>query len=705
MFGNDAGYCRRAVTWFLLLGGLFLFAGPGRLRAGVEGTPHDMTIALGDPFSGPCVFCHLPHKAKGERLWSTVTGGPETGWGSRPIAQLCYTCHQAGGGGFSANDVTMNAFSPLAHGYTVAEAPQEPDGTDPELLPLPYVAAGLMDCTTCHDPHSNTPPFLQEEGIDSLCKGCHRGRENPDQVGEGNSFFLGEVLYSLHPTDMEYADLGANGPTGLEPYPDLLQQPTVSGEWRLGAHRVGWQAGSGSVSCQTCHPVHGGHRSAEDVAPESPVGGLTPIADSSFSALCQACHQGGEEGETVGVLSDHPINTNDGLPETTFPEGWPAGAQGEVTCSSCHRIHGGIEKTSLLRKGGNETDGWCYSCHDLLSLTPPYHHSSREIDDPAIFESVLTCGSCHGGGEGWTAHNGFEGFKAEVTVNDSDFCEICHQAEDPTSLDAQSYTDFTGFFLDFSAARYPAGHGRVSGKDSHLVNDIDDDSVKNCYPKTTVWETSGGLSEYGLEGEILCESCHAILLNAGIAVGVDEESRLTGGWKSNLLLEPYEDNDPGIGYEAPNYVPGPTMSALCRGCHYSQSEGVEPSFVHNPEAHTVVDYVYPEDLTPYGRETDSILTVPIDSVNGPCPEVSSADQMVPLSGLGVPFAPGLFSYPAEHLLDCDSCHRPHGADSSSADDGIHRILEYTAPGQHGTVPCFECHDVNTQCGYEHEAGP
>jgi len=51
-------------------------------------------------------------------------------------------------------------------------------------------------------------------------------------------------------------------------------------------------------------------------------------------------------------------------------------------------------------------------------------------------------------------------------------------------------------------------------------------------------------------------------------------------------------------------------------------------------------------------------------------------------------------------MDCDSCHRPHGAHDAADDDGKRRLLEYTAPGAHGTTPCAECHDTGTQCGYE-----
>jgi hypothetical protein len=131
-------------------------------------------------------------------------------------------------------------------------------------------------------------------------------------------------------------------------------------------------------------------------------------------------------------------------------------------------------------------------------------------------------------------------------------------------------------------------------------------------------------------------------------------------------------------------------------------EGIPPSFVHNPEAHTVVNYLYPPTLTPQGRATQSVLTTPINSLGPECPEVSVADQQVSPSGSGP--APGIFSYPAPNVMDCDSCHRPHGAHPGSEDPvtGKRLLLEYGVPGANGTAPCLECHDTDNQCGYKKE---
>ena len=212
------------------------------------------------------------------------------------------------------------AYSVFSHGFTVGDAPLAPDKTVQPLGEFPYAATLNLDCTTCHDPHSNTPPFLRRNTVDALCKECH-GRENAGLLGLKNRFGAAEAPYSLHPTDVPFIDDPANGVTSLHPLPDIFQVPTASGAWTLGAHRVGWLQGAGNISCQTCHPVHGGDTYVEGIMPGPPASSLTPVENLGGvkAALCQSCHQGGDAGELVGTLSDHPINRNDGTPATVFP--------------------------------------------------------------------------------------------------------------------------------------------------------------------------------------------------------------------------------------------------------------------------------------------------------------------------------------------------------------------------------------------------
>jgi len=203
-------------------------------------------------------------------------------------------------------------------------------------------------------------------------------------------------------------------------------------------------------------------------------------------------------------------------------------------------------------------------------------------------------------------------------------------------------------------------------------------------PRIIAW-SSGFFSSYGAPntggggktapaaaGAIICESCHDILSNDGVAhpasypASTTPPSWLTriAGWKSNLLLEPYEDDPPGTGAGAGANAIG---SALCTGCH------------------TKIGYHHPL--------TGEI--VPLSGVQLRTGAGSYADQ---LSG------PGTLSYPSPNQMDCDSCHRPHrantdsdvaaaphGASTSSDGRPTRHILEVDGPAHRYSDLCNECH--------------
>jgi predicted CXXCH cytochrome family protein len=675
-----------------------ILASPLPTLGGIAGSLHDLSMITADEETDLCAHCHVPHGAQGERLWKQAPSGPKTGWGSRTVAQLCYMCHNATGGGCGGHDVTQTAYDDLSHGFLIAGYPAAPDGS-PEVMEtgifLPYVTT-LMDCTTCHDPHDNTyPPFLREASIDRLCQVCHH-RVWPGAVGTGN---LAPDGRSYHPVGIGYQDLDGNLETRLEPFPDPLQVVTASGAWVLGPHRQGWQRGDGGIGCQTCHPIHG-RDDPETGLGVPPLPGLLrfPAAGASSSPLCQACHQGGEAPETVGDGTDHPINVHTPSTDPLFasgvmgyPEGWPSGTAKEPICASCHDVHGGLGGTSLLRTGGNAA-WWCLSCHQATAIVPPWHHSSIYNDDDGVtLASVLSCEDCHGLSGTWRAHNGFTAFAVTVSNTDSALCELCHLPANPLEFTPEAHRGATGRSVDFASATFPALHGRVGGTDSHLVDAIDDDSTFNTRIFTGVWTRSGGVSEYGSSGEMLCESCHGILVNSGPLTA--EANPLRGGWQANLLLEPYEDNDPGTGKESPDHFPGRTGDALCRACHTDDKVG----YVHYPGAHTIPGFTYLPTAAPQGRMTQTLITFPNDPLaEEGCPEISSADRTgATLAGfIG---APGAFSYPALNELDCDSCHRPHGADHRAMLAGYGHVIVEFSEGQPKSDTCQECHDTQKGC--------
>ena len=669
---------------------------PGPAFGGIAGSLHDMTKFTSDEDADVCAFCHIPHRAQGERLWRLAPAGPQTGWGSRTIAQLCYMCHNATGGGYGANDVTATAYNDLAHSYRIERYPPAPDGSAEVMEPgafLPYVTT-LMDCTTCHNPHDNTyAPFLREISIDRLCYVCHH-RGWSGGVAAQN---LSPDGRSTHPVSMDYSDMEANLTTNLEPFPEELQVATATGAWVLGPHRQGHARESGEVGCQTCHPVHGWIDPITGLG-VAPLPRLLrfPAAGDAISPLCEACHRGGV-GETVGTGTDHPIDRRTARSEPYFASGqiayppeWPSGALKEPLCASCHDVHGGLGGTSLLRTGGNQ-EWWCLSCHQASAIVPPYHHSSIYNDDDGVsFTSVVTCADCHGLSGTWNAHNGFSGFLVAVSPTDSALCEVCHQAENPIAFSPDSLRSAGGRSVDFASAQFPALHGRVGGVDSHQVDQPDDDSTFNTRIYKGTWEATGGISEYGPAEELLCESCHGVLINAGPLT--NGRSPLHGGWQANLLVEPYEDNSAGTGLEIPDHIAGNTGDTLCRKCHTDGTTG----YVHYPGAHTVPGYAYSPGGAPQGRSTHTILTVPNDPAAGACPEVSSADRTdATLSGHTG--APGAFSYPVVNQVDCDSCHRPHGADDRGVAGGFGNVIVEFSLGQPKSDTCQECHDTQKGC--------
>jgi predicted CXXCH cytochrome family protein len=114
----------------------------------------------------------------------------------------------------------------------------------------------------------------------------------------------------------------------------VLAGPAASENVPLGPH-VG-------LICGTCHVVDAANRPLEPVA-------LTARQES----LCAGCH-----AKALGPTpaSSHPSGI---VPARALPDAFPLDAEGRLTCSSCHDLHGAA--VSLLRGGGGE---WaCMACH------------------------------------------------------------------------------------------------------------------------------------------------------------------------------------------------------------------------------------------------------------------------------------------------------------------------------------------------------
>jgi predicted CXXCH cytochrome family protein len=219
----------------LLLIALFfsLLGGSGLILAAISNTKHN--LSAGGPGTVKatteqqiCVFCHAPHNANpAAPLWNrslsyqvsgfytpyssatlAATGGAAPGQPTG-ASKLCLSCHDGtvalgsvenkpGGGG--AGIITMTGSltaaanlgtnlandHPVSFLYDAALAAKNPELVPPASLPAGKIkpdSSGQAQCTSCHDPHSDTYPKFMLSGYQDasgygspLCRTCHNKR-------------------------------------------------------------------------------------------------------------------------------------------------------------------------------------------------------------------------------------------------------------------------------------------------------------------------------------------------------------------------------------------------------------------------------------------------------------------------------------------------------------------------------------------------
>lgn len=224
----------------MVLVGLLLVTGLGLLEenevfAGIVNSPHDIILWLNSNTlekAGVCAYCHVPHSAKGERLFPDQTAPEKAEFGA--VAALCAKCHRnvdyLGLPAAVVNSQIFLTLNPATRGSTVSDSTMDShptkgtDTTQPKTLQNTNLAnARAMDwpwtatwssydgiapkattvkdieCSTCHNPHnwngnaydtSSCGPaqrkFLRAPvynkygpvGQKNFCSICHPGRES-----------------------------------------------------------------------------------------------------------------------------------------------------------------------------------------------------------------------------------------------------------------------------------------------------------------------------------------------------------------------------------------------------------------------------------------------------------------------------------------------------------------------------------------------
>ncbi|MFQ5663308.1 MAG: cytochrome c3 family protein [Terriglobia bacterium] len=395
--------------WLLFLPGLLLLpsgTGTGQAtKSDVLLSSHNLSATGPGPVTSSeqdaCLFCHTPHSSIVDvtPLWnhelstqtyntytsSTYDAGPATP--STGVSKLCLSCHdgtvalgqtvsegliptigsmspQAVLGTDLTNDHPLGV-QPVDDGQLVLSLFQSPPRSSDPAVQLP---SGRIECTSCHDPHS--------QALDAVAQ---------DFLVRSNSG--GVVCLACH---------DPNRP-----------QPNALNGWFSGAHSTAANTVPTSVSfgpygsvtanaCGNCHSLHGiGAASA------------ARLLRAAEEATCNLCHAGVNASPPLpNVLGEfaktfaHPTTMLSGLHDAA-ENAFPLSTNRHAECTDCHNPHGasstggavsppGVEAALLgasgfnggtpLQPAANEFEV-CYKCHadstNKPQATPGYSAFGR----------------------------------------------------------------------------------------------------------------------------------------------------------------------------------------------------------------------------------------------------------------------------------------------------------------------------------------
>lgn len=427
-----------------------------------------------------CIFCHTPHKSSPRKpLWnredpgltydlygsSTIQGSPEQPDGT---SILCLSCHDGTIGlgtvisrenaiamqggltmmpdGRSDLETSLQDDHPVSFIYNAALAASDGELSDPsELSPVIALQDEKVQCTSCHDPHTDSYGKFLVTSIrySELCIYCH--------IKEGWS-------QSSHNISSAAWNGSGDNPWFHTPYATVSEN-----------------------ACENCHDPH----SAE--------GGLRILNYYAEENNCLNCHNGNvaEHNIQQDLLKPyrHDVFQYTGIHD---PEEETIIQTRHVECADCHSPHfsnstsaeppavsGALEGSRGADTNGNPIEmaayeyEICYRCHSD-NLDKPGSVTSRQIEQdnvrlefnpsnpsfhpveaagrnanvpslvsPLTESSMIYCSDCHAGdnssaagphGSNWPQILKFRYERADYTVESYDNFELCYQCHERSSI-------------------------------------------------------------------------------------------------------------------------------------------------------------------------------------------------------------------------------------------------------------------------------
>jgi predicted CXXCH cytochrome family protein len=433
-----AGSTRLPGTWlWAILLGIALHT-PAFARTIVD-SRHNLSVAgrgiKATDETHVCIFCHTPHTANpAAPHWNRPSSGAiYTPYNSSTAkasfgqptgsSKLCLSCHDgtvalgmiiskapiefAGGmrkmpRGRANLETDLSDDHPISFVYDTALTAVNGELNDPGTLDsaVRMDAGGMMQCTTCHDPHDDSfGQFLVKDNASSaLCMECHNKNH---------------WLESDH-----YSSMATWNGSGTDPWPHS-EETTVAGN-----------------ACGSCHTPH-------DAGSDER---LLHFAEEEEN--CYSCHNGNVARTNIEAefekSSIHPITLTAGVHD---PMEHPVNAPRHVECADCHNPHAshntdvaaptasgalagvkGVDSSGAVINPINNEYELCYRCHGNSIGRGESHINRQDQQTNTRLEFSASNGSYHPV-ENIGKNPDVPGLINSYTESSLIYCTDCHNSD------------------------------------------------------------------------------------------------------------------------------------------------------------------------------------------------------------------------------------------------------------------------------------